>query len=105
VQKSPVVSEPKIRKYYPKDNYITVRIDNLTYSLLENTVNALGMSRSKVIRSALWLIIILLDSRSTLRKILKKEAIEALMRGEDVAFVDALKPIDEIVRELGIVGV
>jgi hypothetical protein len=77
-----------------------VRLDYVTKRLLRIASKKLKKRKSTIVRSALWLTFILLDPDTTLRKILKPDAIERLCRGEDVAFVDALKPVDEFAKGL-----
>lgn len=85
---------------YPKEVFLSVRLDFVTKKLLETASKKLGKKMSSIVRTALWLTFILLDPDTTLRKILKPEAIEKLSRGEDVVFIDALKPVDEFAKEL-----
>jgi hypothetical protein len=97
------LAEPKLP--YPKEVFLSVRLDFVTKRLLEEASRKLGKKMSSIVRSALWLTFILLDPDTTLRKILRSEAIEKLCEGGDVAFVDAIKPIEEIAKELAEVAV
>ena len=92
------LTEPQLP--YPKEVFLSVRLDFVTKRLLEEASRKLGKRMSSIVRTALWLTFILLDPDTTLRKILKPEAVEKLCRGEDIAFVDALKPVDEFAKEL-----
>ena len=94
------LSEPKLPYPFPKESFLSVRLDYVTKRLLRIASKKLRKRMSSIVRSALWLTFILLDPDTTLRKILKPEAVERLCRGEDVAFVDALKPIEEFAKEL-----
>jgi hypothetical protein len=85
---------------FSKEVFLSVRLDFVTKRLLEIASKKLGKRMSTVVRSALWLTFILLDPDTTLRKILKIDAIDRVCKGEDIAFIDALKPVDEFAKEL-----
>jgi hypothetical protein len=100
VESSRGLSEPKLPYPFPKESFLSVRLDYVTKRLLRIASKKLGKRMSSIVRASLWLTFILLDPDTTLRKILKPEAIERLCRGEDVVFADSLKPIEEFARVL-----
>lgn len=97
---SPVIREPRPRRYYPKYIHLSVRLDPITAGILEEAVYSLKTTRSKIVRSAIWIVFLLLDPKTTVRKALKPEAVKAIEEGKDVPLVDALKDVEQIAREV-----
>jgi hypothetical protein len=95
------IQEPEPEGYSPKSYYVTARVDELTYNLLEETAFQLGKRKSSLIRIAIFLLVIITDPRVTVQSFLKKEAIEKLKRGEDMPLIDAIRDMRELMRELG----
>lgn len=100
---SHAIREPKPKKYYPKFIHLSVRLDPITFNLLEQASIMLDIKKSRIVRSALWLTFILLDERATVRKVLKPEVLAKIEKGEDVVFMDAIKDVEALARELGII--
>ena len=98
-----MLHEPEPKKYYPKNIHITVRVDPITKYVLDKVSEQLETKVSNVIRGAIWLTFIILDPKTTLRSLLKEEAIEKLVKGEDMPFIDAIKSIKEIIEKLKII--
>ncbi len=96
------IQEPEPRYYRPKSYFVTARVDELTYNLLEETAFQLGKRKSSLVRLAIFLLVIITDPRVTVRTFLKKEAIERLCRGEDMPIIDAIRDMRELLGELGL---
>jgi hypothetical protein len=96
------IQEPEPKGYRPKSYYVTARVDELTYNLLEETAFQLGKRKSSLIRLAIFLLVIITDPRVTIRTFLKKEAIDKLCKGEDMALIDAIRDMRELLTELGL---
>ena len=97
------IQEPEPRYYRPKSYFITARVDELTYNLLEETAFQLGKRKSSLVRLAIFLLVIITDPRVTVKTFLKKEAVERLCKGEDVAIIDAIRDMRELLAELGLI--
>jgi hypothetical protein len=95
------IQEPEPKYYRPKSYFITARVDELTYNLLEETAFQLGKKKSSLIRLAIFVLVIITDPRVTVQTFLKKEAIEKLKRGEDMPLIDAIRDMRELLSELG----
>jgi hypothetical protein len=96
------IQEPEPKGYHPKTYFITARVDELTYNLLEETAFQLGKRKSSLIRLAIFLLVIITDPRVTVQTFLRKEAIEKLKKGEDMALIDAIRDMRELLTELGL---
>jgi len=76
--------------YARKANIKSIRVDWPTQALIEEMAQQLESTDSEVIRASVWIVSILLDKNVTLRQVLRPDAIEKLVKGEDVAVIDAL---------------
>jgi len=87
-----------------KTLHVTCRIDPGTAYAIREIARAIGAkNRSEVIRLSIWYLLILNDPKLTIEKALKPDVLEKLRRGEgsDVPVSEALKPMQELFRELG----
>jgi hypothetical protein len=82
-----------------KTSIKSVRVDWPTMAVIEEVAQQLELSDSEVIRGSVWIVSILLDKSVTLRQVLRQEAIEKLVKGEDVAVIDALRLENLIVEK------
>ncbi|MEM1865979.1 MAG: hypothetical protein QXD57_07110 [Ignisphaera sp.] len=83
-----------------KDIFVTIRIDYYTLQAIEELMKVLKTkNRSKVVRAAIWFLVFLTNPSTTLKTLLKPDAIQALARGEDMVFIDAIKSFNEIVKQ------
>lgn len=98
----PAIREPRSRKYRPKYIHLSVRLDPVTYSILEQASTMLGLNKSKIVRSAIWLTFILLDTRTTVRRLLKPEVLSRVESGGDEVFIDSIRDIEELISDLGL---
>jgi hypothetical protein len=81
---------------------ISVRLDIFTDEAITEIMKILGVKRrSEVIRLAIWFLVILTDPRLTVKNLLKQEALEKIMKGEDVTLNEAMKPLNQLIKELG----
>jgi len=89
-------------KWTPKTRLITVRLDVYTDKAINEIMEMLNTKRrSGIIRMAIWFLLIMTDPKLTVKGLLKPEAIEKIMKGEDVSLNEAIKPINQIAKELG----
>jgi hypothetical protein len=96
------IQEPEPKAYRPKTYFITARVDELTYNLLEETAFQLGKKKSSLIRLAIFLMVIITDPRVTVQTFLKRDAVEKLCKGEDMPLIDAIRDMRELLTELGL---
>jgi hypothetical protein len=76
--------------YSRKSNIKSIRVDWPTQALIEEMAQQFETTDSEIIRASVWIVSILLDKNVTLRQVLRPEAIEKLISGDDVSVVDAL---------------
>jgi|GEM_PF-3888456 len=89
-------------RWLPKARIVSVRLDIYTDKALNELMKVLGTKRrSNIIRLAIWYLIIMSDPKLTVKTLLKKEALEKIMKGEDMSLNEAMKSFNEIAKELG----
>lgn len=84
-----------------KDIFVTIRVDHYTFQAIEELMKVLKTrNRSKVVRVAIWFLVLLTSPNTTLRKLLKPESIEKLASGGDEAFIDSIKSFSDLLKEI-----
>jgi len=93
----PEIILPEGRKIY----LLTVRLDYPTYLAIQEIKKALGAKRvSRVVRMCIWYTLLLNDPKLTVFKALKPEAINKIKEGVDMPLSEAIKPMNELFKEL-----
>ena len=84
---------------YPKSRVITFRADKLTTYFLEELMKELKKTRlSSVIRTCIIFTLTIHSDQITVRKALKSECLDKIIRGEDMPLSEALKPLGELYK-------
>ncbi len=92
-----------MKKWMPKELVVTFRTDVTTRELLDELASLMGKKHlSDVIRLAIWFLVVVHDPKLTVRKAFRPEALDVVVKGGDIPLGEALKPITELFKEIGV---